>query len=88
MIYTLIQLVQLASWVFSLLIIVRVIMSWVSPDARNQIVVIVHRITEPVLAPVRNLLPAMGGIDFSPLLVLIAVQVAEQVLIRVLIGMA
>ena len=88
MIYTLIQLVQSASWVFSLLIIVRVIMSWVSPDARNQIVVIVHRITEPVLAPVRNLLPAMGGIDFSPLLVLIAVQVAEQVLIRVLIGMA
>lgn len=88
MIDTLIQLVQSASWVFSLLIIVRVIMSWVSPDARNQIVVIVHRITEPVLAPVRNLLPAMGGIDFSPLLVLIAVQVAEQVLIRVLIGMA
>lgn len=88
MIDTLIQLVQSASWVFSLLIIVRVIMSWVSPDARNQIVVVVHRITEPVLAPVRNRLPAMGGIDFSPLLVLIAVQVAEQVLIRVLIGIA
>ena len=88
MIHTLIQLVQSASWVFSLLIIVRVIISWVSPDARNQIVVVVHRITEPVLAPVRNRLPAMGGIDFSPLLVLIAVQVAEQVLIRVLIGIA
>ena len=88
MIHTLIQLVQIASWVFSLLIIVRVIMSWVSPDAHNQIVVVVHRITEPVLAPVRNLLPAMGGIDFSPLLVLIAVQLVEWVLIRVLIGIA
>jgi len=41
-----------------------------------------------VLAPVRNLLPATGGIDFSPLLVLIGVQVLERVVVQLLLGMA
>jgi len=88
MAYTLIDLVQIASRVFSVLIIGRALLSWVSPDARNALVALVYRITEPVLAPVRNLLPATGGIDFSPLIVLVGIQVLERVLVRLLLGLA
>ena len=88
MIYSLIDLVVIASRVFSLLIIVRAVLSWVSPDSRNPIAGLVYRVTEPVLGPVRNLLPATGGIDFSPIVVLIGVQVLERVLVQVLSGMA
>jgi YggT family protein len=88
MAYSLVELVTIASRLLSLLIIVRAVISWVSPDPRNAIVAFVYRVTEPLLAPVRNLLPAAGGIDFSPLVVLIAIQVIERLLVRVLIGMA
>ena len=84
----LIDLVVIASRVFSILIIARAVLSWVSPDARNPLVAIVHRITEPVLGPVRNLLPTAGGIDFSPLLVLVGVQVLERVLVQLLVAAA
>jgi YggT family protein len=84
----LIQLITLASKLFTLLIIARVVLSWVSPDPSNGLVRFVYRATEPVLGPVRSLLPAMGGFDFSPILVLIGVQVLENLLVRALIGMA
>ena len=85
---TLIQLIGLASKIYSLLIIGRVILSWVNPDPYNPIVRLVVRVTEPVLGPVRNLLPAMGGFDFSPILVLIAIQLLENLLIRAIVGLA
>jgi YggT family protein len=88
MIYSLIDLVVIASRVFSLLIIVRAVLSWVSPDPRNPLVGLVYRVTEPVLGPVRNLLPVAGGMDFSPIVVLIGIQLLERVVVQVLIGMA
>ncbi len=75
-------LLQLYSWV----IIAAALISWVSPDPRNPIVMLLHRLTEPVLAPVRRLLPPWktGGLDLSPLIVLIAIQFVERVILRML----
>jgi YggT family protein len=55
-------------------IILRIILSWVSPDPRNPVVQLVGQITEPVMAPARKLLPPMGGLDLSPIIVLLAIQ--------------
>ena len=55
-------------------IILRIILSWVSPDPRNPVVQLVSQITEPVMAPARKLLPPMGGLDLSPIIVLLAIQ--------------
>ena len=85
---SLISFVSLAANIYSVLIIIRVILSWVSLDPRNPLVGLVYRLTEPVLGPVRNLLPSMGGIDFSPILVLVGIQLLENVVVRMLIGMA
>lgn len=84
----LIQLITLASKLFTVLIIARVVLSWVNTDPNNPLVRFVDRATEPVLAPIRSLLPSMGGFDFSPILVLIGVQILENLLVRALIGMS
>jgi YggT family protein len=55
--------------------LVAVIMSWVPLDPRNPLATIVHSLTAPVLAPIRPVLPPMGGLDVSPLVLLIALQV-------------
>jgi len=72
-------LLNLYSWV----IIAAALITWVSPDPRNPIVQFLHRVTEPVLAPVRRLLPPWktGGLDLSPLIVLIAIQFVERVIL-------
>ena len=57
------------------LVIIAAVISWVNPDPRNPIVQFLHRSTEPILRPFRRLLPPgrTGGIDFSPLLVILAI---------------
>lgn len=56
------------------LIIIRAVLSWVSPDPYNPIVRFIHNVTEPVLYRIRSAIPlAFGGIDFSPIVVLLGV---------------
>ncbi len=58
-------------------ILIQVILSWVSPGARNPILTLLYGLNEPLLRPARRVLPAVSGIDFSPLVVLIAIQLAK-----------
>jgi len=67
--------------IYKWVIIAAALITWVSPDPRNPIVMILRRITEPVLAPFRRLLPPMGGIDFSPMLAFAAIYIL-QILLR------
>lgn len=62
---------------YSLVVLVAVIISWVPLDRRNPLVMIVRSLTDPVLAPIRQALPAMGGLDFSPMVLLIVLQVLK-----------
>ena len=55
--------------IYSFIVLIRVLMSWVNPNPYNPIVQIIYKLTEPVLAPVRRVLPPMGGFDLSPLVV-------------------
>ncbi len=57
-----------------------IILSWIAPGSRNPVVYLLHQVTEPVMAPFRRLLPAMGGMDFSPILVFIGINVAQIML--------
>ncbi len=63
-----IQLLLMAVWA---LVLARIVMSWVDPAGRNQVSVFLIQATEPILAPVRRLLPQSGMIDWSGFLVLI-----------------
>jgi YggT family protein len=78
-----------ALWLYMWVIIARAVISWVSPDPYNPIVQFLYRATEPVLEPIRRRLPGGGfGIDFSPLIVILAIYFLDQFLVASLQGMA
>ncbi len=54
-----------------------IILSWIAPGSRHPAIYLLFQITEPVMAPFRKVLPAMGGMDFSPILVLILINVIQ-----------
>lgn len=68
-----ISLVTLLLEAFLVVILIRVVFSWVSPTPTNPVSRLAWQITEPVLGPIRRLLPPMSGIDLSPLVVWFAV---------------
>ncbi len=63
---------------YSLVVLVAVVLSWIQLPRDNPIVGIVNMLTEPLLAPIRGLLPAMGGLDFSPLILLFLLQILKR----------
>jgi YggT family protein len=65
------QMVQLLVTVLWVLVLGRVVVSWVDPMGRNQVSVWLIQATEPMLAPIRRLLPQTGMIDFSPLILML-----------------
>ena len=59
---------------YSLVVLASVIMSWVQIDPRQPLAMIVSSLTDPVLGPLRRVLPPMGGLDFSPMVLLFGLQ--------------
>jgi YggT family protein len=60
--------------VYSLIIVAAVVVSWTNVPREHPAVRLLRRLTEPVLAPIRKVLPPMGGMDFSPLVLLIGLR--------------
>jgi YggT family protein len=54
-----------------------IILSWVAPGSNHPAIYLLYQITEPVMAPFRKALPAMGGMDFSPILVFILINIVQ-----------
>jgi len=74
---------------FMFIVVARAVLSWVRPDPSNPIVRFIHNVTEPVLYRVRVFLPVvLGGIDFSPILVLIAIVILQTVVVNSLARLA
>jgi len=67
--------------IYMYIIIARAILSWVNPDPYNPIVNFLYRVTDPVLYRVRRMLPDMGGLDLSPLIVLLAIFFMQKFLV-------
>ena len=67
-----------------LVILVTSLLSWVQPDPRNPIVRVLHGIVDPILHPIRVLLPSMGGMDFSPLVALLILSMLQKLIISAL----
>jgi YggT family protein len=72
--------VEILALVLSLLILGRVLLSWVDTGRRSQLSVLLYQATEPILAPVRRMLPRTGMLDLSPMIVLIFLSFLLQAL--------
>jgi YggT family protein len=79
-----IGLVQLLFDLYILVLLVRVLLSCMQVDPRNPIVNLISQLTEPLLAPIRNLLPQSSGMDFSSMVAFVVVLITEQVVLMLL----
>lgn len=64
----------------SLLLLGRVLVSWIDPDAFHPVSRVLVRLTEPVLAPIRRLLPRNSPVDFSPLIVFVLLTLLARII--------
>ncbi|MFN2136465.1 MAG: YggT family protein [Candidatus Promineifilaceae bacterium] len=87
--FILVQIINLIYWVYFILIFARFVFSWVRPDPYNSVwgplMRITYQATEPLLAPIRRVLPSMGGLDFSPLILLLGLGLLRNLLIGLLV---
>jgi YggT family protein len=69
--------------ILNLAILVRILLSWIPMGGSNPIVTFIYEITEPILGPVRRLIPPLGGLDISPMIALILIEIMERVLLTI-----
>jgi YggT family protein len=81
------ELVDLTLNVYLVVIFVQVILSWVQPGY-NPATAVIYSLTEPVLRPARRIIPPLGGLDLSPLLVIILIQLLKMLALPPLYGLA
>jgi YggT family protein len=80
--------VNILAQVLNLAILARVLLSWIPLDRDNAVVRIVYEVTEPILGPIRRVLPPLGGLDLSPIVALVLIQVLQRVLLTIIVGLA
>jgi YggT family protein len=87
--FALAKLVEILLGAYMWIVIGRAILSWVNPDPYNPIVRFLHDVTEPALSRIRRMLPALGGsIDFSPMILILAIYFLISFLVPTLKHMA
>ena len=81
------SLVGLVADLLMLAIVARVILSWVAPDPRNQIIQLLSKVTDPILDPIHKVLPSFSGLDFSPVIALFALRFIGNVVPQFLLNL-
>jgi YggT family protein len=84
MAYYLLTFVELLFNILQFAIIIRALMSWFNPKPDNPLVIFLDGITEPILAPLRRIVPRLGMIDITPLVAILLMGVIQQVLSQVI----
>jgi YggT family protein len=79
----LVNFVQLFAFVLWFLLIARVVLSWTNPRGGGGLTAFIYQATEPILAPIRRILPPTSGIDWSPLIAMLLLGVIVRVIVRI-----
>ena len=82
--YVVYRVVDLFANSLVILLVARIFLSWIYPNVRNTLVFWVWRLTEPVLGPLRRVLPRTGGMDLSPPAALILIFIGRRVIFNIL----
>ncbi|MDP7579572.1 MAG: YggT family protein [SAR202 cluster bacterium] len=80
------QFINLLFTALSLAIFGRVIMSWISPNGEDNISQFLDQITEPILAPIRKIVPPLGMFDLTPMIALIVLQMVRPHIVNLIHG--
>ena len=75
------EIIQLAIYVFLFSILIQVVMSWINPSSYNPVLSVLYSLNAPLLGPARRIVPPIGGLDLSPIVVMVALQLASILLV-------
>jgi YggT family protein len=75
--------VQILGFVLWALLVASVVTSWMTPTGGGGVVAFIYQVTEPILAPIRRVIPATSGIDWSPLVAMLLLGVIVRLLSQV-----
>jgi YggT family protein len=78
----LVNFVQLLIAALMLLVIARVIVSWVAPMGGGGLIAFIYQATEPILAPIRRVIPPTAGIDWSPMIAILLLGILVRLFLR------
>lgn len=81
---TLISIINTAFEVYLYMVIARVLISWVPHNPSQPIIRFLYEATEPLLAPCRRLIPSLGGIDISPIIAVMLLELLRRVVLQIL----
>jgi YggT family protein len=77
LIWSVLGVISLLVNIYFFALLAMIILSWVAPGGNNPAIYLLYQITEPVMAPLRKVLPPMGGLDFSPILVFVLINIIQ-----------
>ena len=86
----LISFVNILFWLLNLLIFVRVVLSWLNPNPYNPnpLVALVYQITNPILEPLRKIVPMVGPLDITPIVALFLLDIVRRIILSLLYAVA
>jgi YggT family protein len=73
---------QLLLGTLMLLVIARIVVSWVAPSGGGGLIAFIYQATEPLLAPIRRIIPTTGGLDWAPLIAMLLLGVLMRIIVR------
>jgi YggT family protein len=79
------HLISILCHIYYILLLIRIIISWVSPASFHPAVKFLYQVTEPILRPIRRIIPNIGMIDISPIIAFIAIYFIQDFVVNVLI---
>jgi len=86
--FLLVSIINAVYYILLILIFARFVLSWVRPDPYHPtwgpVMRFVYQATEPLLAPIRRLMPSAGGLDFSPMILLFGLYILRTILFGML----
>lgn len=88
-VYTVAFLISILSYILvamQIAIIARALYSWVDPTGRTPIGVFLRTVTDPIIAPIRRVLPSTGFVDFSPFVAIIIIVILQRLLGSIAVG--
>lgn len=66
--------------IYALILLVRALMSWFDPGFRTQVGQVIFKLTEPVVGPIRQVMPSTGGIDFSVMIAIFLIYILRSII--------
>ena len=78
------RLIDTIFWLLDLAVLLRVLFSWIRPDPYNPLVRFIYQVTEPILAPLRRYIPPFGGLDITPIVALLILDLLRRIVLTLI----